>query len=297
VAEVLFRASPGGVNLGQRRQTNRRLGFFGVVDLPAVRTPDDKGKFNTGIGQDVIDAALKSVAKHSGEPAATAVPAESAPAETSTTPDAAAPAAPPAPASSDPKDKEIEDLKMQLEFSMAKGRELNQKIRDEHDKMLRAVADLENYKKRALKEKEEVQKFGVEKLLKDFLPVIDNVDRALEHAKSPADYESLKKGVEMIRRLFEDTLGKYNVKSFSAKGKPFDPNLHEAMSAAETNELPPNHVYADVLRGFTLNDRLVRPALVVVSRTPAAPATAPTQPPPSSGGDGSPPSTSGAPTS
>ena len=75
----------------------------------------------------------------------------------------------------------------------------------------------------------------------------------------------------MIRRLFEDTLGKHGVKAFSAKGEAFDPNRHEAMKAEVTEAMPPNHVFSEVLKGFTLNDRLVRPALVVVSRAPEAP--------------------------
>lgn len=224
-----------------------------------VKQPGDKGSFSTSIGQDVLDEALKSVEKHS--------PAPSAP-----QPPAPAPESVEAP--KDQKEQELESLKAAVEFSQAKGRELMGKIKDEHEKMLRAVADLENYKKRALKEKDEVQRFGNEKLLKDFLPVFDNFDRALDAAKSAADFESLRKGVEMTRKLFEDTLGKHGVKAFSAKGLPFDPNRHEAMTAAETTEMPANFVHSEVLRGFTLNDRLVRPALVIVSRTPTAPAAA-----------------------
>ncbi len=209
----------------------------------------NKGQFSADISQDVINEALKSVERREkGEEP---------------------------PAAPDPRDAELVTLKQELELSMSRGRDMMHKLKDEHEKVLRAAADLENYKKRAQKEKDEVQKYGSEKLLKDFLPVFDNLDRALEHARSPADYESLKKGVEMIRRLFEDTLGKHGVKAFSAKGQVFDPNRHEAMSAAETTDLPPNHVFAEVLRGFTLNDRLVRPALVVVSRAPEAAAAAP----------------------
>lgn len=249
-----------------------------------MKHPSDKGSFSTNIGQDVLEEALKSVEKAAGKEAA-GKDASGKDASGKQESEAAAPevpveveaAAPPAeaapePAAKDPKDAEIESLKMERDFSMAKGRELMGKIKDEHEKMLRAVADLENYKKRAQKEKEEVQKFGVEKLLKDFLPVIDNFDRALDAAKSAADFDSLRKGVEMTRKLFEDTLGKHGVKSFSAKGQPFDPNRHEAMSAAETADMPANYVFSEMLRGFTLNDRLVRPALVVVSRTPTAPA-------------------------
>jgi len=232
----------------------------------------EKGSFSTDISDDVIAEALKSVARREkgpeSEPAAPpAVEVEVAPAE-------------------DPRDAEVATLKAELELSQTTGRELMQKLKDEHEKMLRAMADLENYRKRALKEKEEVQRFGVEKLLKDFLPVYDNFDRALEHARTAADFASLKTGVEMTRKLMEDTLGKHGVKTFSARGKPFDPSLHEAMTAAETSEVPPNHVFSEVLKGFTLHDRLVRPALVVVSRavTPS-PEAAPAGEP--AAGDGS----------
>lgn len=241
------------------------------LTLMPVKHPGDKGSFTTDIGDDVLKEALKAVEKHTGKTEAEEPPAA-----------APEPAAAPTATHS-----EVDQLKAELEMSMARGRDLMGKLKDEHEKMLRAVADLENFKKRAAKEKEEVQKFGVEKLLKDFLPVVDNFDRALEAAKSAADYDSFRKGVEMIRKLFEDTLGKHHVKSFSAKGQAFDPNRHEAMSAAETADMPPNHVFAEVLRGFTLNDRLVRPALVVVSRTPQAPATAPSEAPasPTNGGE------------
>jgi molecular chaperone GrpE len=241
-----------------------------------VSQPDEKGRFSTNIADDVINEALKSVEKARAavrgdtpaEDPATAPPATAEPAPAA--PAAAAPAA-------EPQSSEVDELKAQLELSMTKGRELMGKVKDEHEKMLRAVADLENYKKRAQKEKEDLQKFGNEKLLKDFLPVVDNFDRALEHARQSGDLESLKKGVEMIRKLFEDTLAKHGVKSFASKGQPFDPNRHEAMSAAETDELPPNHVFSEYLRGFLLNDRLVRPALVVVSKAKSAPAEAPAE--------------------
>jgi molecular chaperone GrpE len=221
---------------------------------------DEKGKFSADIGQDVIDAALKSVAKATGPAAAPEVKVE---------------VEADAPAPQDPKDAELETLKAQLEFSMAKGRETMEKLRDEHDKMLRATADLDNYKKRALKEKEEVQKFGLEKLLKDFLPVIDNLDRALELATG--DFDSLKKGVAMTRKLFEDTLGRNGVRPFTATGKLFDPRLHEAMQQVESAEIPPNQVVSELVRGYMLNDRLMRPALVAVAKAPAA--TQPSQAP------------------
>ncbi|MBL9038417.1 MAG: nucleotide exchange factor GrpE [Archangium sp.] len=252
--------------------------------------PDDKGKFETNIGQSVIDEALKSVEKRRAEARGTDLDLEASPDDPAeatiqgaTPPDAVPTAPDPAPpdvavAAPDPRDAEITSLKASLDLSLERGRDMMQKLKDEHEKLLRSTADLENYRKRAAKEKEEMQKFGNERLLKDFLPVFDNFDRALEHAKSASDFDSLKKGVEMMRKLFEDTLGKHGVKAFSAKGKAFDPTLHEAMTSAESADLPPNHVHTEVLRGFTLNDRLVRPALVVVSKLPPAPAPPPEAP-------------------
>ena len=165
--------------------------------------------------------------------------------------------------------KEIESLRAQLEFSQAKSRELMEKLRDEHEKMLRAVADLDNFKKRAQKEKEEVQKFGAERLLKDLLPVADNLDRALEAAGKTADFESLRQGVAMTRKQLDDSLGRHGVKGFSALGQPFDPHLHEAMQQVETADVPAGHVAMELVRGYTLNERLVRPALVVVAKAPS----------------------------
>lgn len=255
---------------------------------------DDKGKFSTNIGDDVIKAALESVRKRTeGTPDLTpagGIPAATMPAaaEVEVKVEGDAPAAPAA--SSDEKDKEIASLKEMLEVSQAQSRTTMGRIKDEHEKALRAAADLENYKKRAQKEKEEAQKFGNEKLLKDFIPVLDNFDRALEHATKGGDFASLEKGVAMIRKLFEDALAKHGVKSFASTGKPFDPNQHEAMQHVETDDLPPNHVHTELLRGFTLNDRLIRPALVMVSRKkPAAPepAAQPAAAPPASAeGDG-----------
>src|SRR5436190_20669393 len=180
-------------------------------------TPD-KGKFSTGIGQDVIEEALRAVEKRSdtdteaaaepGGPVDLTPESEPLPAET-------APPVEAAPVEDDALKKELEELRIQLDFSQSKGRELMEKIKETHDKMLRAVADLENFKRRAQKEKEEIQKFGVERLLKDLLPIPDNLDRALEHARSAADFDSLKKGLQMTRKLFEDTLGRHGVRPFS----------------------------------------------------------------------------------
>jgi molecular chaperone GrpE len=212
-----------------------------------VSTPE-KGKISVEYADEAIREALKSVERHTGGEGS-ALPAE----------------APPAVA--DPSE-DLESLRAQLELSQAKGRELMDKLRETHERMLRAVADLDNFKKRAQKEKEEVQKFGNERLLREFIPVMDNLERALEHAKSNADFESLLAGVGMTRKQFEDALARHGVKAFTAVGQPFDPRLHEAMQHVGSADVPPNHVVAELVRGYTLNERLVRPALVVVAKPP-----------------------------
>ena len=251
---------------------------------PLVASAKEKGQFSTSIADDVISEALKSVAKRTGDPAPGNGAAEPGPNQLAANevtveveadvPAGEAVAAEPIPAELTPEQKQIEELQAQLDFSLAKGRETMEKLREGHEKMLRAVADLENYRKRAVKEKEEVQRFGTERLLKDFLPIIDNLERALDHGRTPADFNSLVQGIKMTRKLFEDTLTKHGVKAFSSIGKAFDPRFHEAMQHVETAEHPPGHVVMEVLKGYTLNDRLVRPALVGVAKTPAAQAGA-----------------------
>ncbi|WP_208721565.1 nucleotide exchange factor GrpE [Corallococcus aberystwythensis] len=237
---------------------------------------NDKGSIQTDIGQDVIDEAVRSVERRMDEDADGAgteveldvsAPAAEADASTSEvtppTEDAAA------------LRQEVESLRAQLDFSQTKARETLERLKEAHerakdfqDRAIRSAADLENYRKRAQKEKEDVQKFGVEKLLKDLLPVVDNLDRALDAAGKSPDFDSFQKGVAMTRKSFEDSLGRHGVKGFSAKGQPFDPRLHEAIQQVETAEVPSGHVVYEVTRGFYLNDRLVRPAMVVVARAP-----------------------------
>ncbi len=240
---------------------------------------DAKSNFHTDISQDVIDAAVKSVERHVHPPPeedAGEVSLELEVPETGSVEFSAE--APSEDGELEQARRELEELRSQLEFSQARSRETMERLKESHERALRATADLENYKKRAQKEKEEVQKFGAERLLKDLLPVMDNLDRALDAASRSTDFESFLKGVEMTRKSFESALGKNGVKAFSAVGQPFDPRLHEAMQQVETAAVPEGHVAFEAVRGYTLNERLVRPALVGVARAPAvaeAPASEP----------------------
>jgi molecular chaperone GrpE len=220
----------------------------------------DTGKFSTDIAPDVIAAAVDSVERNRAEePSGTAEPLELEP-------------------DAEPAEDEVASLRAQLEASQASGRELMQKLKDEHERTLRALADLENTRKRAQREREEVVRYGLEKVLKDVLPVIDNLDRALELGLKTGQWEKLGEGVGMTRKLLEDTLAKHGLKAFSAVGQTFDPHLHEAMGYEDRTDVPPNTVTSEVLRGFLLNDRLVRPALVMVARSKpeVVPGTPPT---------------------
>ncbi|MFT3839927.1 MAG: nucleotide exchange factor GrpE [Myxococcaceae bacterium] len=244
---------------------------------------DNKGKFQTDIAQNLIDAAMRSVDKAKAEVSGQPLPPEpGAPAASGASGEVEVPIEAPAAPDSSAVAKELEATKAMLEISTEKTRELLQKLKDEHERTLRAMADLENYKKRASKEREEIQRFGLEKMLKDFLPVVDNFDRALEHSKSSGDMKSLETGVSMVRKLFEDALARHGVKAFDSVGKLFDPNFHEAMGQLETKDAPANTVMKELVRGFTLNDRLVRPALVMVAKPPAPP---PAPPAPAAGPD------------
>jgi molecular chaperone GrpE len=260
-----------------------------------VAGTNEKGNFSANIAQEVIDAALKSVERRttpSEESVALEVESAEPPAEEPgvsvelSEPDTASSAeVAELTAALEAARKEVESLRAQLEFSQGESRKLMERLKDDHERSLRAAADLENYKKRAQKEKEEVQKFGSEKLLKDLLPVMDNLDRAMDAATKSPDFASFQKGVGMTRKSFEDTLSRHGVKSFSAKGQPFDPRLHEAMQQVETSEVPPGHVAFEVVRGYYLNDRLVRPAMVVVARAPAPPPEPPAPPAPAAAAD------------
>jgi molecular chaperone GrpE len=132
----------------------------------------------------------------------------------------------------------------------------------------RQAADLENMRKRHAKEREETRKFGIEGLLKDLLPVVDNMERALGHAETEGGNEGLVEGVRMVWKQFLGVVESYGARPFEALGEPFDPQVHEAMTQMPSADHPPNTVIQVFQRGWMLHDRLVRPAMVVVSKAP-----------------------------
>lgn len=135
------------------------------------------------------------------------------------------------------------------------------------DQFLRARADMENYRRRMQREKEEMAKFANENILKEILPVVDNLDRAISHARDNGEESSsLLDGVEMTMRQMHKVLEKFNVCPIEALDKPFDSACHEAMGQLERNDCPPNTVVQEMQKGYTLNERLLRPSMVMVSK-------------------------------
>jgi len=137
-----------------------------------------------------------------------------------------------------------------------------------YDRFMRQTAEIENFKKRAIREKEEAIRFANELLIKDLLPALDNLERAVAHAKSCGEGESLVTGVELILKGLFDVLSKHGVVQRSALGQPFDPQLHEAMAQVESAHHEPNTVVEEHHKGYMLRDRLLRPALVTVVKAP-----------------------------
>jgi molecular chaperone GrpE len=157
------------------------------------------------------------------------------------------------------KEKEIAELKQKLE-----GKE--KEIKEHHDRLLRLAADFENYKKRAAREKEDWTKFANEDVIRAILPFIDNLERAVNHAQKIADTGVLIEGVRLTIQQILQTLNKFGLASFQSVGKPFDPTVHEAMLVVETDQHEPNQVVEEFQKGYLLNDRLLRPATVSVSK-------------------------------
>lgn len=138
------------------------------------------------------------------------------------------------------------------------------------DLYLRERADLENFRKRAQRDKEELGKFANEGILKELVPAVDSLERALDHARQDgAGGETLLKGVELTLAQFQKVLEKFGVVAIKALGEPFDPARHEAMGQVESAEQPANTVVQEYQKGYLLNDRLLRPALVMVAKAPA----------------------------
>jgi len=154
---------------------------------------------------------------------------------------------------------EIEDLKTRAA-----------KADENWDRLLRTTADFDNFKKRAAREKQEAIKFANESLLQKFIPILDNFDMAFAAVQNEqGGQSSLRTGINMVLQQFKSALLEAGLEEVDAVGKPFDPNLHEAVSEQETSEVPEGHVAQQLRKGYKYRERLLRPATVVVAKKPS----------------------------
>ncbi len=146
--------------------------------------------------------------------------------------------------------------------------ELKRLLDEKQDRLLRAVAEADNIRRRAQRDKEEFARYANEALIRDVLPVLDNLDRALGAARTAGDASKVVEGVELIRRELLRALEKHGVTRYSALGERFDPNRHEAAARVVSATEPPDTVVGEIVPGYLLNGRVLRPAQVAVAAAP-----------------------------
>lgn len=137
------------------------------------------------------------------------------------------------------------------------------------DQWMRTAADFDNFRKRTRRELEDTRKAGKEDLLKEFLPVFDNLERAIQSAQRATEIKGVAEGLQMVLRQYLDTLARGGITKVPAVGAQFDPTHHEAIQQIETDDHPPGTVVAEVQPGYVQGERLIRPAMVVVAKPKA----------------------------
>ncbi len=146
--------------------------------------------------------------------------------------------------------------------------EKEEELKTLHDKLLRSQAEFENYKKRMTKETSDLMKYANEEIIKELLHTVDNLERAIQHAKESDKSENITEGIDIILKQLFKSLERFGVSGFVSVGEKFDPNKHEAVIQMESAEHEPNTIIAESQKGYFLRERLLRPALVTVTRTP-----------------------------
>src|SRR5215510_10737950 len=146
--------------------------------------------------------------------------------------------------------------------------ELKRQLDEKQDRLLRALAEVDNVKRRTQRERDEYVRYANESLVRELVPVLDNFDRALEAARATREAAKVVEGITLIQRELLRVLERVGVTRYSALGERFDPNRHEATGRAVSGEQPPDTIVAEIAPGYMLNGRLVRPAQVIVAAAP-----------------------------
>ncbi len=138
------------------------------------------------------------------------------------------------------------------------------------DQLLRTAADFDNYRKRARKDMEESDRKGREETVRDFLPIFDNLERAVTASHTVQELSSIREGIQMVLKLFEDQASRVGLLRVRAAGEKFDPSLHDAIQQVATDEHAPGTIVTEIVPGYHMNGKLLRPAMVVVAKKPEA---------------------------
>ncbi|MCM2131492.1 nucleotide exchange factor GrpE [Larsenimonas rhizosphaerae] len=167
----------------------------------------------------------------------------------------------------EPIDGELEgqDIDPEADVLAARVAELEDQLKASEEKSLRAAAEAQNVRRRSDQEVEKARKFALEKFVKELLPVVDSLEKALESMQEDAS-ETHREGVSMTLKMQVDALARFGVEQLDPHGEPFDPQYHEAMTMVPNPDVEPNTVIDVMQKGYLLNGRLVRPAMVVVSK-------------------------------
>ena len=166
----------------------------------------------------------------------------------------------------------LEALSEELQAGKQQFEQLTAERDEAQDRLLRLQAEFENFRRRGLKERQEAHNYGHQNLVKDLLPTVDNLDRAIAHSSESAEgsggeeLQALLQGIELVRRELLGVLGKYGVSKIEADQKPFDPAVHEAMTQIVDDSVPGGSVLQVLEEGYQLRDRMLRPSRVVVSK-------------------------------
>ena len=169
-------------------------------------------------------------------------------------------------ASPAPKAKKTKSSKTSKKEQKDALKELTEQLSSEKDRVLRLSAEFENYKKRKQREIDDFKKFANEMVFKSMLTVVDNIERAITASQDNSDEDSLLEGVKLTHKEILKLFETFNVKPVEAQNQPFDPNFHQAVTQEEPDEFPANTVTTVLQKGYLLHDRLIRPAMVVVSK-------------------------------
>jgi molecular chaperone GrpE len=165
------------------------------------------------------------------------------------------------------KQEELETVKKELPPEKKETDILKKQLDEQKNKLLRALADFDNYKKRVAIEREQFVQFANETLISELLPIIDGFARAMDAAEKVKAGEEMIKGLALIKKQFEDVLKKHGVDEIEALGKPYDANVHEAILQKE-HEGPEGVIVEEMQKGYALHGRVIRPSMVIVSKRP-----------------------------